>query len=118
FTANATKLSLSNNIVQFQFRGNPGDEPATFLWNFGDGSANSTEENPIYQYNFPGTYTVILTVIDADGDTDVLIRFDYIKVQKEPVIPGYSFFFLIGILSVIVIIISKNIFIKKQNFRE
>jgi PKD repeat protein len=35
-------------------------------WNFGDGT-NSTESNPVHTYSTKGTYTVNLTVINANG---------------------------------------------------
>lgn len=110
FTANATLISLSNNIVQFQFTGTEGDGPATFQWNFGDGTANSTERNPTHQYTLSGTYSVILTITDADGDTDVLIRIEYIIVQSEPTtaIPGYNIFFLLGVMCALSVIINKR----------
>jgi PKD repeat protein len=106
FTANTTQISLSNNNVQFTFTGSEGDEPATFQWDFGDGSANSTYRNPIHQYNSEGKYTVILTVTDADGDTDVIERIDYIVVQVEDlVIPGYSFGLILVFGSIGVVIL-------------
>ncbi len=38
------------------------------LWDFGDGTS-SKEFNPTHTYSQSGTYDVILTVIDADGNT-------------------------------------------------
>jgi len=42
---------------------------SSWLWNFGDNTASS-EQNPIYEYNAAGNYTVILTVSDANNCTD------------------------------------------------
>ncbi len=39
---------------------------ASYLWNFGDGNT-STEANPVYSYQNPGTYSVALTVTDNDN---------------------------------------------------
>jgi parallel beta-helix repeat protein len=107
FTANATLIDLTGNIVEFTFTGTDGDGVTTFQWNFGDETANSTEKNPVHQYNSAGSYTVILTVTDADGDTDVIVKTDYIVVQAEetpttPAIPGYSFawLFIFGLIGI------------------
>ena len=32
-----------------------------YIWNFGDGTPNSTQTNPVHTYAIPGTYTVTLT---------------------------------------------------------
>ena len=37
-----------------------------YRWNFGDGSSQILEENPIHVYKNPGTYTATLTIIDND----------------------------------------------------
>jgi PKD repeat protein len=41
--------------------------PTTWLWNFGDGSS-STEKNPSYTYQNPGTYTVNLKAKNEFGE--------------------------------------------------
>jgi len=47
-----------------------GNEPLTFIWNFGGGATNSNQENPgNITFQNVGTYAVSLTVNDADGDT-------------------------------------------------
>lgn len=108
FTATPTVLTFTNNIVQFQFRGYEGDGPATFQWDFGDGSTISTEKNPSHKYTTPGTYTVALTVIDIHGDSDTLIRVDYIIVPQNPIIFGLYLFLPLGILILVTIIIRKK----------
>ncbi len=43
------------------------------IWDFGDGSATVTDENPVHTYAAPGTYTVKLTAVSNDGKSnDVL----------------------------------------------
>jgi PKD repeat protein len=39
-------------------------------WDFGDGVASSSEQNPSYTYEQPGAYTVTLTVTDSHGCSD------------------------------------------------
>jgi len=42
------------------------------VWTFGDGTNPSTEESPSHTYNEPGTYTLMLSVINAQGCTDTI----------------------------------------------
>jgi PKD repeat protein len=46
-----------------------GDQPYSYNWNFGDASPISTSISPTHVYEYTGTYTVILTVTDAQGLT-------------------------------------------------
>lgn len=39
-------------------------------WNFGDGSAHSSDASPIHTYTAAGVYTATLTATDDNGDTD------------------------------------------------
>lgn len=39
-----------------------------FFWDFGDGSAESTEQNPKHVYDKPGQYTARVVLTDADGN--------------------------------------------------
>jgi len=43
------------------------DIPLTYNWNFGDGSTNSNEENPIHTFTATGQFTVTCSVTDS-GD--------------------------------------------------
>jgi len=45
-----------------------GTEPYTFSWNFGDGSAQSNEQNTEHTFEQAGTYVVSLTVTDSAGE--------------------------------------------------
>jgi PKD repeat protein len=60
-----------------QFTDQSGGWPDTWSWDFGDGSANSTAQNPSYTYNVPGAYNVSLTVSNANG-TATTQRLSYI----------------------------------------
>jgi PKD repeat protein len=46
--------------------------PSLWQWNFGDGSGNSTLENPGHTYTTPGTYTVTMTATNQYGSTTVV----------------------------------------------
>lgn len=43
----------------------PEDDPLTYEWDFGDGSARSSEANPSHTYTDPGTFQARLTVDDG-----------------------------------------------------
>jgi PKD repeat protein len=53
--------------------------PATYLWNFGDGSTSS-EQAPSHVYYTKGTYTVTLTVSYSSGETVTAKKTDCIEV--------------------------------------
>ena len=55
----------------------------SFLWDFGDGT-NSTAQNPIHTYRTIGSYTVSLTVTNAQGSNSNII---IINSQTAPTIP-------------------------------
>ncbi|MBU0763588.1 MAG: C10 family peptidase, partial [Bacteroidetes bacterium] len=60
--------------------------PNSWTWNFGDG-VNSTQQNPVHQYNTPGLYDVTLTIGDGSS-TNAQTKADYIKVV--PTDAGFS----------------------------
>lgn len=45
----------------------PDDDQLSYEWDFGDGSATSSERNPSHTYTDAGTYTATLTVSDGQG---------------------------------------------------
>ncbi|SIS82960.1 PKD repeat-containing protein [Zobellia uliginosa] len=55
--------------VEFVGSGSTDENPATlrYEWNFGDGTANSTDPDTSHTFTSVGVYTVVLTVID-DGN--------------------------------------------------
>jgi len=63
---------------------------ANWYWSFGDGYT-STDQNPTYTYENPGTYTVGLIVVTDAGCDDTLIRPNYIQVYGQPVADFYFF---------------------------
>jgi PKD repeat protein len=65
-------------LVQFTDESTGG--PTSWSWNFGDGNT-STDQNPSHTYIAANTYTVSLTVSNADG-SDTLTRTDYITVTE------------------------------------
>jgi PKD repeat protein len=67
------------------------NSPTSWQWDFGDGSANSTEKNPVHTYTAAGNFTVTLTVSNAYG-TSTLQKTDYITVtEPPPFLSGWSY---------------------------
>jgi PKD repeat protein len=60
-----------NETIEFMDNSTEGSANITgWLWDFGDGT-NSTEQNPEHNYSAADTYTVTLTVTDANGEEDI-----------------------------------------------
>jgi hypothetical protein len=53
--------------IEFEGEAEGGVEPYNWSWDFGDGNT-STLQNPTHVYNETGTYNVILTVTDDEGN--------------------------------------------------
>ncbi len=67
--------------VKFTSSVDDGTPPFTYSWDFGDGSAASTEANPTHVYQKAGEYTATVNVKDSKGLTgseeyDVLVETD------------------------------------------
>ncbi len=60
----------------------PGVYSVTRNWNFGNGTATTTNDTISNLYPVAGIYNVTLTVTDNVGCTDVLSRIGYIDVRK------------------------------------
>lgn len=54
-------------------------DPTSWQWNFGDGSPNSTLNNPQHVYAENGVYTVTLTAINDLGSSTI-VKNNYILV--------------------------------------
>jgi parallel beta-helix repeat protein len=81
FTANVTS---GNRPLCVQFTDTSSSHwsnaTASWQWNFGDGTANSTARNPVHTYTSPGTYAVALTATN-DGGNGSINKTDYITVN-------------------------------------
>jgi len=79
FTANRTSGKAPLDV---QFTDASIGNISSYSWDFNnDGTVDSTEQNPSYTYDAVGTYTVNLTVSNADGN-DSEVKTEYIKVSS------------------------------------
>jgi cytochrome c len=68
-SANPPTSSAATQTVQFSSDGtrDPDGDAITYDWDFGDGTAHSTEPNPSHTYTAVGSYRATLTVTDNTG---------------------------------------------------
>jgi PKD repeat protein len=85
FDASTTEGSVPLTVT---FADRSTGAPTAWLWEFGDG-AMSTAQNPVHVYTAQGTYSVRLTVTNAEGSDDEL-KTGYVVVTA-PVPPQSDF---------------------------
>ena len=69
--------------LEVQFQDESLGNPTSWEWDFGDESELCYDQNPLYEFTSPGTYTVTLTVSNVFDDTDVEEKLAYITVLEE-----------------------------------
>jgi PKD repeat protein len=74
FGFNPSSPSVNDPVLFASNSSDPDGEDLAHLWNFGDGTAQSTQRNPTHAYTTPGQKTVRLTVNDGHGGVDDLTR--------------------------------------------
>ncbi|MDD2200359.1 MAG: PKD domain-containing protein, partial [Bacteroidales bacterium] len=58
-------------------------DPIAWTWNFGDGGTSSSQ-NPTFTFENPGTYNVMLIILNEDNDSDTEVKNAYITVYESP----------------------------------
>lgn len=61
--------------------------PVDWEWSWGDLTSNGTSQNPTHVYASPGNFTVILTVTNECGGSDVEEKVSYINVSSPTPTP-------------------------------
>jgi PGF-pre-PGF domain-containing protein len=67
----SSNLASGNAPLSIQFT-DLSQDAIRWLWDFGDGSGISNEQNPTHTYSVAGTYSVSLTVINQNGTSSKL----------------------------------------------
>jgi VCBS repeat-containing protein len=85
-TADFSAMPLSGDeplTVNFTDASTSYDGITSWQWDFNnDGTIDSTQQNPTFQYLQDGVYTVSLVVQEADADTDTETKTNYITVSN------------------------------------
>jgi PKD repeat protein len=68
FSSNVTSGTVPLNVL---FTDTSTNAPTSWNWNFGDGTANSTQKNPVHTFSKAGSYSVTLTVRNTAGGNTV-----------------------------------------------
>jgi len=79
FSANTTSICEGGTV---NFTDLSDNSPNGWIWDFGDGTATSTVQNPSHVYSTAGNYTVTLTTSNVSG-SDVEIKTNYITVNPS-----------------------------------
>lgn len=72
-----SKADTAATLYSFQFTDHsvsPGDTIISWVWDFGDGSSTSNQQNPSHQYTSFGAYSVSLSITTTNGCSDVFIK--------------------------------------------
>ena len=81
FGAAFSASPLNGDVLQpVSFWDQSTGSPVSWLWDFGDG-ATSTDRHPAHPYTETGTYTVSLSVEDAQGVSDSVTKMGYITIS-------------------------------------
>ena len=62
-------FTFETNALKAIFTDTSTNSPTSWKWNFGDGSAEDTSQNPTHTYGAAGTYEVTLTATNVSGAT-------------------------------------------------
>src|SRR5206468_883530 len=82
FFAQDRKKFCDSGVVYFTNYTIGNDPVVTRTWNFGDGTATTSDEDPIHDYQRPGTYYVSQAVTTQAGCQKTIT--DSIKVFRTP----------------------------------
>ena len=78
-----------------QFYDQSAGDPTAWAWNFGDGSPNSTNQNPAHTFTAVGSYTITLTVSKAN-ESHTNQRVGYVVTMLYP-IAGFTYSPAVGL---------------------
>ncbi|WP_082089518.1 PKD domain-containing protein [Methanosarcina horonobensis] len=87
FSSNVTS---GNAPLDVSFTDISTGSPAAWNWDFGDGTS-SADQNPVHTYSSEGTYTVMLTVSNANGTSSKTLEINVTGVEMDMGLPVVDF---------------------------
>ncbi len=103
FVAGDSTVFCTGYDITFVFLHNDTDSIVSYNWNFGDSVTFITNDTfALHSYDTTGIYTVTLVTVDTSGNTDTIVKQDYITIKDTTGfdfvidslnLPSYSFFF-------------------------
>jgi PKD repeat protein len=91
FTQNGTSITEGDSI-NFTCVGSVGNAPASYQWDFGDGSANSTAMDPLHKFTVAGVFNITVTITDFDGDASTVTFYNMtVTADLTPPVTMISF---------------------------
>ena len=66
-----TNYVPGNCVNPIRFTDTSQNLPTSWLWNFGDGTPTSTQQNPLHTYAATGTFSITLTAGNANGSAAI-----------------------------------------------
>jgi len=88
FTANVTSGAVPLTVA---FVDSSSNAPSSWTWDFNnDGTADSTDENPVYTYTAAGTYTINLTATNSGGSGTASKTVTVLPVASFTATPTYG----------------------------
>ena len=90
-TANFSGTPLSGTEpLSVTFTDSSTETPTSWDWNFGDGTAHATTQNPVHVYASEGTYTVTLVATNGTGSSAPEVKTGYITVSDDIPVASFS----------------------------
>jgi PKD repeat protein len=81
FESRFSQTGTAPSIIRFRDRSS--GDIVSWAWDFdGDGTVDSTEQNPSFEFTAPGIYDVSLTVTDSDANTDTQVKESFIRIIR------------------------------------
>lgn len=79
-----TDVASGDPPLTVEFTDTSTGNPVAWLWQFGDGTANSTSQNPTHEFTESGNYSVRLRVTDANGSTSSITKTIVVNAEAIP----------------------------------